>query len=188
MQRRVKGALFVDYVRMLRSRKDVDWSHHLTGGDMVLLREWIQPDDWYPMETFERMGNAVLSVVAADDLDMVRDFGRQTVEDLWSIDERLIAAGDPRESLMRFKVLRSTFFDFEALEITLLLHEKANLRISYGMADRAEEAAAHQTAGFFEELLRLAGATEVQASFVSKRWDGQAPTIVELRWQPPKAT
>lgn len=29
MERRVRGSLFADYVRMIRGRKDVDWSRHL---------------------------------------------------------------------------------------------------------------------------------------------------------------
>ena len=60
-ERRVKGTLFVDYVRMLRSRREMDWSKHLTAVDLGYLVQRIDPDGWYPMETFERMGLAILA-------------------------------------------------------------------------------------------------------------------------------
>src|SRR5688500_11434381 len=61
--RHVRGQLFVDYVRMLRAQKTVDWSQRLTAEDIWFLSTRIDPDAWYPMETFERMGNEILRTV-----------------------------------------------------------------------------------------------------------------------------
>jgi hypothetical protein len=52
-ERRVKGSLFVDCVRMLRSRADVDWSKHLQPVDLGYLVQRIDREAWYPMATFE---------------------------------------------------------------------------------------------------------------------------------------
>src|SRR6185436_14336279 len=54
--RQVRGVLLVDYVRMLRSQKSVDWSRHLEPQDLQYLETHIDPAGWYPMATFERMG------------------------------------------------------------------------------------------------------------------------------------
>ena len=64
--RQVRGVLFVDYVRMLRSKKSVDWSRHLPAQDLQYLQMLIDPDGWYPMATFERMGNAILTTVTRE--------------------------------------------------------------------------------------------------------------------------
>ena len=61
MTRRVRGSFFVEYVRMLRRRKDVDWSEVLTPEDLPCLEQRIEADAWYPMESFERLGLAILS-------------------------------------------------------------------------------------------------------------------------------
>src|SRR5688572_2266538 len=150
MSRKVKGTLFVDYVRMVRARKDVDWSRHFPPEDLPYLRDRIVPDAWYPMETFERLGLAILAVFADGELELVRQFGRASVDWLIGAHPELIAPGDPRESLMRFHVLRRSFFDFPALDVMSLTDGAARIRIGYQMGDVAEEAAALQTMGFFE--------------------------------------
>jgi hypothetical protein len=83
---------------------------------------------------------------------------------------------------MRFRVLRSTFFDYPALELASASDGEAVLRVSYGMSAPAEEAASWQTLGFFERLLQVAGASDVQAWFSAKSWAGAAITEVQLRW------
>lgn len=180
----VKGALFADYVRMMRGRPGVSWDAYLEPADLPYLAAWIDPNAWYPMASFERMGNAIFQEIAGGDLKLVRFWGRLSVGHLATLDEELIVAGDPRESLMRFRAYRKSFFDFDALELTMLLDEEARLRLSYGMGDAAEEAASYQTVGFFEGLLDLAGAGDVAVRFEAKSWEGEAHTMVSLRWRP----
>jgi hypothetical protein len=145
---RVKGTLFVDYVRMLRRRSDVDWSQWLESVDLGYLVQRIDPDAWYPMETFERMGLAILSAIAQGDLDTVRIFGRVSIDWLCQTYGNLVAPGDPRDTLMRFQVLRRGFFDYPALEIGSISDGEASIVVSYGMGPRAEEAASWQTLAF----------------------------------------
>ncbi len=64
--RRVRGVLFVDYVRMIRSNKQVDWGRYLSADDLRWLNARIDPDGWYPMESFERFGIAILHEVAKE--------------------------------------------------------------------------------------------------------------------------
>jgi hypothetical protein len=181
VDRRVKGTLFVDYVRMLRGRKDIDWAQHLMPADVSYLVRRIEPGDWYPMESFERMGLAILAEIAAGDVQTVRAFGRLSTDWLVQQHPTLIAPGDPRDSLMRFQVLRRGFFDYPALELTSVSDGEATLRVSYGMSPPAEEAASWQTLGFFERLLDVAGASEVEAWFSARSWAAE----VQLRWKDP---
>lgn len=181
--RNVKGVLFADYVRMIRSQKGVDWTRVLRAEDLRYLHTHIVPIDWYPMASFERLGNAILSHIAYGDLDGVRAWGRASVDQLRAAHPLLVAERDPVETLSRFRVLRSTFFDFEALTIPLLHGDEARIVISYHMGMPAEEAAAHQTIGFFERLLELSGASTVTSSFLERSWIGDRSTLVELQWR-----
>jgi hypothetical protein len=183
VNRNVKGVLFSDYVRMLRGHKGVDWSTRLTPEDLVLLRSKIEPNSWYPMESFERMGNAILAEIAHDHLDLVRIWGRLSIDALRAATPDLVAEKDPVETLMRFRVLRSTYFDFEALAIPTLSVGEASVVIRYHMGPTAEEAASYQTMGFFEQLLEVAGATNVYAGFKERSWMGDARTLLELSWE-----
>ncbi|MFL5320609.1 MAG: hypothetical protein ACJ790_13190, partial [Myxococcaceae bacterium] len=132
---------------------------------------------------FERMGLAILNVVAGGDLNLVREFGKMSVDWLVHQQPTLLAQNDPRESLMRFQVVRQSFFDYPALEVRRVSDGQASLSIAYQMGAVAEEAASLQTMGFFERLLELAGAGTVLAKFETKSWEGAKETILALRWR-----
>jgi hypothetical protein len=178
----VKGTLFVDYVRMLRAQKGTDWSRYLEPEDLAYLVQRILPDEWYPMETFERMGLVILAVLSPE-METIRAWGRAQVDWLCQIHADLVAPGDARDTLMRFRVLRESFFDYEALRVSELSDGEATLFIAYGMGNRAEEAASWQTLGFFERLIEVAGATHVEAWFASKSWASGAKTCIRIRWE-----
>jgi uncharacterized protein (TIGR02265 family) len=182
MSRQVRGTLFLDYIRMVKSRGDVDWRPHLEPEDLAYLEQRIDLGAWYPMATFERLGLAILEVVAAGDLEAVRAWGRRSLESLARTQDGLLVENDPRESLMRFQVYRRTFFDFEAAAVTVLHDTEVRLRIAYGMSDRSEEAASYQTMGFFERLVELAGGRAVAARFAERSWQGAKVTTLVLNW------
>jgi hypothetical protein len=184
----VRGSLFLDYVRMLRARRDVDWSRHLAAGDRAYLAQRIGLEAWYPMAAYERLGLAILDVIARGDLGAVREWGRQTVAPLATLHGGLLAAGDPRESLMRFQVLRRTLFDFEATSMVRVDDGEVQVRLAYGMSARAEEAACHQTMGFFDGLVALAGGEEVRARFAERSWQGDRTTGLVVSWRKPART
>jgi hypothetical protein len=184
MERRVKGSLFVDYVRMLRSRKDVDWSKYLEPVDIALLDQRIHPDGWYPMETFSRYGLAILDNIAGGDPFLARAWGRMSTDYMVTLHGRLLVLGDPRESLMRFLVLRSSFFDFEAITFPELSDDHACIQVNYGMSARAEQAACFQTLGFFGRLVELAGGQGVVDQMTKRAWEGDAITEFTIDWQP----
>ena len=185
MSRSVRGILFVDYVRMLRSQKAAGWQSHLQEEDLPFLQTTIDNDAWYPMPTFERMGNAILNVITRGELFPVRLWGRYSAQQLHKAFPTLLDPDDPAETLSRFRVLRQTFFDFDALEVPLLHDDEAQVIIRYHMGMPAEEAASHQTMGFFEGLLQLAGAQQISAEFREKTWIGDPRTRLELKWKLP---
>ena len=167
---------------MLRGHKTADWTKHLLPEDLSFLVQRIQPDHWYPMESFERMGLAILAEIAHGDLETVRSFGRISIDWLCQQEPQLLAKGDPRDTLMRFQVLRQSFFDYPALEISSVSDGEAAIRVGYGMGKVAEEAASWQTLGFFERLLDVAGAHDVKGWFSTRIWAGDTSTTMQLRW------
>jgi hypothetical protein len=167
---------------MIRSHKSVDWAQRLPREDLFYLRSKIEPDEWYPMETFERFGNAILAEVASGDIEAVRMWGRMSVDQLAMASPNLVAEHNPVETMMRFRVQRATYFDFEALEIPTLTLDHAHVVIHYFMGAFAEEAASFQTMGFFERLLERAGAKNIDAHFSERSWLGDQRTLLALSW------
>jgi hypothetical protein len=183
----VKGVLFADYVRMLRAHRGRTWHEFLEPEDIVFLHQEIDLDTWYPMETFERLGVAIFQAIAEGDLGLVRDWGRASVDRVVGTNEDVLVRGDPRESLMRFFVLRRSLFDYEALSMLQLCDSSASIGVEYGMQPLAEQAAAVQTMGFFEGLIELAEGKQVQGEFLETSWRGDRQTIIGLSWQPAAA-
>jgi len=172
---------------MIRSRKDVDWTALLQAEDLPFLEQRTEPNSWYPMEAFERMGNAILRVVGGGDLQTVKTWGRLSVEQLQALHPELVAEGNPAESLFRLQVLRSSFFDFDALKFRDIRDYSVQIEIDYGMGALAEEAATHQALGVFERILELSGATGVQGSILERSWAGDQHTLIEFTWTGPTA-
>ncbi len=183
--RNVRGMVFLDYVRMLKAHKGVEWDAFLSADDLPYLHQQIDTTAWYPMATFERMGNAILKFVAGDSMRPVQMWGRFSAAQLRSAHPMLLEPGDPCETLTRFRVMRETFFDFQALEVLMLHEGEAQIAIAYHMGMPAEEAASFQTMGFFEGLLELAGAKDIRAAFRAKSWQGAPRTLLDLRWDTP---
>jgi hypothetical protein len=104
----------------------------------------------------------ILAEVEHVTLDTVRLWGRFSARRFAGDHPELVAPNEPLESLMRLKVLLSTLFDFTAFDIPMLTEGYAELAITYHMGPRADEAACHQTLGFTEEVLSLAGARVVR--------------------------
>lgn len=181
----VRGALFSEYVRMIRRSKDVDWRAVLPIEDWIYLESRIDADGWYPMASFERLGVAILSKIDGASLDAVRLWGGFSAHDFARRNPELIARGDATETLMRLKVLRATLFDFPAFDLPLLENKRALVSVAYGMGRVAEEAACHQTMGFCEGVLSLAGARRVGASFTERAWAGDQQTLIALTWTDP---
>jgi hypothetical protein len=167
---------------MIRSRKDVDWSKVLAPEDLRYLNERIVAENWYPMATFERFGLAILERLGGVTDHTVRLWGRLSAAQFAAREPRLVAAGNPIESLMRLRVMRNSMFDFPAFDIPHLSVGHAEVTIMYYMSAPAEEAACHQTAGFCEEVVSMTGAASVDGKFERRSWQGDEVTSFVLRW------
>lgn len=197
--RLVRGALFVDYVRMVRRQRLLEHPR-LSPEDRELLVQRIEPMEWYPMAAFERLGLVILeslSVVlrSADALDPptlslltvspepIRFFGRHQIAQIVGQFPELVVPRSPRETLMRFRVLLSSFFAFPAIEVLSINDTSAELTVDYGMSPAAERAACWQTLGFCEALLAMAGARHHHCELVARPWEVSGKvTRLRLAW------
>ena len=170
---------------MIRSAKHVRWEERLPPQDLAWLSQRIDGTGWYPMETYERMGLAILDEIAHGDLEAAREWGRRTIDELRESDAELFAARDPRETFMRFQVLRQTLFNFAAAEVIAIRDGRAVVQLRYGMSMRAEEAACWQSMGFLERLMEASGAADVNVDFETCAWEGASATRIRVTWKDP---
>jgi hypothetical protein len=178
----IKGILFLDYVKMIRSRKNVDWSKYLDQKDLIFVNENIDINGWYPISAFENLGEAVFEEVGQGDVNKVRDWGKFTITELAKVHSDLINKEDPCESIFRFHVLREGFFDYSVIDILTILENRVKLEIDYEMKEKAEMSLTYQTLGFIERLLELSGSKNINHEFLQKIWEGAESTILRVTW------
>jgi hypothetical protein len=111
-------------------------------------------------------------------------WGRFQVELLRKPYPALVAKGDPRDTLMRFQILRKSFFDYDALDVLSVTDVDATVAIAYQMSAEAEEAATYQTLGFLEGLVEAAGGKSVQVRIGARAWEGAPRSRIEIHWRP----
>lgn len=183
MADRVKGSMFGEYVRMLRRVKNLDRSLYFKQEDMIYLDEKILASNWYPMDSYERFGLAILREIAHGNMETVRAWGKTSMNELLKVYRQLLKPDNPSRSLNTFGILRSGFFDFEAFSVEALGDKRTHLTIQIGVAPKAQEAIAYQMSGMAEQLAELAGAKKLQAEFLQKAWEGKPSSLIEYTWQ-----
>ncbi|OGP56134.1 MAG: hypothetical protein A2V67_05105 [Deltaproteobacteria bacterium RBG_13_61_14] len=182
MAKHVKGTLFLDYVRMIRKRKNVDWSKYLTPQDQKVLSQMVLPSEWYPLETFQHCGVAILHEIAQGDVEAVRAWGRASMDELMKVYKNLAQETDPHKATEKFQLLRRRFFDFEGLEVIPQAGNRIQVKVDMAFGGVADEAYAYQILGTLERLLLVSGAKNVQFQFLQKAWKGAPNTVIELSW------
>lgn len=182
MAKHVKGTLFLDYVRMIRKRKNVDWSKYLTPQDQKVLSQMVLPSEWYPLETFQHCGVAILHEIAQGDVEAVRAWGRSSMDELMKVYKNLAQETDPHKATEKFQLLRRRFFDFEGLEVIPQSGNRIQVKVDMAFGGVADEAYAYQILGTLERLLLVSGAKNVQFQFLQKAWKGAPNTVIELSW------
>lgn len=179
---KVRGVLFLDYVRMVKRQRATE-SARLADEDRGFFDSKIDPMQWYPMETFERLGLAILDCFVSNATEPIRMFGRFQINGMVAQFPELVVPKHPRDTLMRFRVLMTSFFNFSALDVLSLDDTSAEVTIRYGMCSAAERAAAWQTLGFFEGLLAMSGALHNHCEFVARSWETPGRiTRLRLNW------
>jgi len=163
-------------VKLLRSHKVAERAgQHLRLEDAHFLIGRLDPDGWYPMATFERLGLAILSEIVGLETDSIRLWGRAQLAGLLKFFPDLSHAGDARDAIMRLQTLMRSLFDFECVTVEEVDDESAFVSVAYGMAEAAELAATWQTVGFFEELITASGGQNVHGEL--------APGGFVVKWQ-----
>lgn len=180
--RRVRGILFLDYVKMLRRSGSSRLERVLRPEDLELLRGQVDVSAWYPMSSFERFGLAILDEIGSQ-LDAVRLWGRAQIPQILAFFPTLRAEGDPRDTIIRLGNLLLSLFDFQAVSVEDVDDETATIQIAYGMCARAEEAACFQTQGLFEALIEAAGGANASGHFEKRGWQSpEGRTLLSLAW------
>ncbi len=184
---KVKGSIFVEFVKAIRSDKTGVFDTYLTAEDREIMDQRIMPNLWYPYETFKHCLNAFFEIVAKKNLDTLKQWGRMYSEMVMpKIYASILKKDDPLSFIKRIAVFERNFFDFGRAEAVL---EGATQAV-YTVIDMDPQFAPFQylIAGWVEHTTELCGAKNLKCTVLTKSWEGAVNTSVRLTWTVEKSS
>jgi hypothetical protein len=177
----VKGSIFVEFVKTIRSNKTGVFDKYLTAADREIISQRILPNIWYPYETFKHCLTAVFEVLAKQDLEVVKEWGRAYGQAIMTtLYVTILKKGSPLSYVKRIGVLVRTFFDFGRVEIVLESETQAVYKI-YDF-DLQYAPIHYLLNGWIERTMEICGAKDLKCKTITKSWAGDANTSIRLSW------
>lgn len=183
-EKKVKGSLLVDYVRMIRANKDREWDKYLTEEDWKIINSRILPSAWYPLETFQRAGMATFHELAGGNLSAVRAWGKISMEQLLkNIYKSVIADNNPMKALERYILLRRQFFNFSEQEFEKVGEKHARVFLDYGPDREGGEPYAAQFEGGLEKIVEMTHGSTPKIESSRKEHKGFNGIVFDITWE-----
>jgi len=187
---KVKGTLLLEYVRLIKNNKDKNWQKYLTEEDIQIVFGSVMASAWYPIEIFERVGNAVFNEIAEGKLELSKLWGKFAVEDIVKRYYRsLVQPNDPMGSFERFRNFTKQWYQFDdpkfqPLEIVREAPNCAKITLRDDHPYDFFDAYAHQITGEFERIVELDGGKEVVAKITECDYKARQPwATIMVSWK-----
>jgi uncharacterized protein (TIGR02265 family) len=182
--KKIKGTMLIDQVRMIRKNRGLDWSPYLGPAEWAAISERILPTEWYPVELYEKCGWATFKVLARGDVEVVRQRGRYRGKELFETTYKsLTALQDPIRALERFVFAYGMLFNFATLRFERLTDHHARIHRDHDRQHHTNLPYCYQLLGTLEALIEASGGRNVRVGFVSTQWEGADATIFDASWE-----
>ncbi|MDD5223894.1 MAG: hypothetical protein PHE84_07875 [bacterium] len=185
MEEKVKGTIFVDFVKTIRSSKDERILSYLTEKDREVISGLIFPSGWYQLDTFLRCLTAVFEVLGDKKPENARMWGRVFGAKIFTgvyKDIKFTGDKDVPVALKGFALTSKTFFTGSGLEQVFAEGKKARFRVTRVTELPAITIFFHVLAGCLEVYIEMAGGQNPQVSFTEKVIDGKKEVVFETLW------
>lgn len=178
---KVKGSILIDFVKTIKADKSGVYDQYLTDADREVMSERILPSGWYPYRTFRNCFNATVNVLAGNDLEAVRQWGKLYGESIITgVYKSIIKEGKPMESLRKYGTYVRNVFDGGKMEIDTVSDQEAVVRISEFDPDFPP--LYYMIMGWIERSIELCGAANIKVELIAKSWEGAPETAIRFSW------
>ncbi|HUT54556.1 MAG TPA: hypothetical protein VM658_14295 [bacterium] len=182
--RRIKGSVVLDMVKVIRAFKDLPWDRYLKPEDFEIVKTMVIPTAWYPIETYQRMGLAVYKLVAKESEDVVRKFGQAAMKELLEGPYRpFLVKNDPFEAVAKFFELRKSLFTFSKMAIEKTGDKSLRARITeFGDFSDGLDVFTILLCAHLEELAKNNGCKGITLKPCHEKEKGQTNIVVDMAW------
>jgi hypothetical protein len=182
MDKNVKGSIFIEVVKRIKKDKSGVYKKYLTNEDWDVISQNLLPSSWYPYEPYKNCLKAIFKVVAKNDLEVAKEWGRTSCQAVMTgiYASVLKKKCDPLSFIKQYDTTYRNFYDFGQ---TVVIAEGKNGAL-YQLSDFDEQFALvyYAIQGWIERGLELCGAKNVSSEFVTKSWEGKPFTSIRFTW------
>ncbi len=183
-EKKVKGTMLIDMVRMIRGNKDRGWDQYLKPQDWQVINSTILSSTWYPLELYQRFGNACFQVLAGGKPDLARLRGKIRGKELFrDVYKNLAASPGPMEALKNFVNIYGRLFNFSTLSFEKAGDNHALVKHDYDPDDPGNVAYCYTLMGHLEVLAEMTGGQDVKIELTSKQWEHDPITTFDIKWK-----
>ncbi|MFP4445861.1 MAG: hypothetical protein ACLFPD_06400 [Desulfosudaceae bacterium] len=179
--RQVKGTLFINIAKNIKADKTGVFDKFLTDEDRQILSKLILQSAWYPYETYRNCLTAIAAVLAKNDPDILKDWGREqgqaTMETIYKL---ALKKDDAQEAMNSYDRVVKAQFNFGSITGTMVGDQE--MHITMEGFDKDFEAWYHIASGWMEKYLELVLKKPVKSRIIKKSWEGAPATVFQLTW------
>ena len=182
--KKVKGTMLLDFVRMIRQNKGKDWNKFLKPEDWEIVQSNILPSKWYPYQTYIRCALAAFELLAGGKLELARANGQMMAKALFEKTYKsVVEVKDPMKGLNQFVRFYGAFFNFSSLKIEKIDEKHVEIYHNYDAGAQANMPYCNQLMGMFDVLVEMNGGKNSKLALTAKQWEGASATVIDIIWE-----
>ncbi|RJQ69415.1 MAG: TIGR02265 family protein [Desulfobacteraceae bacterium] len=183
-EKKVKGSMLLEFVRMIRAHKNLDWNKFLQPEDWDIINSLVLPAKWYPLDFYRRCSMAAFVLLAKNNLEGARANGQVMAKHLFeSTYKSMIQNKEPMRGLNQFVLTYASFYNFSMLKLEKAGPKHAKVHHNHDGRDKSNVPYCHQLQGMFETLVQMNGGTNLKVVLSAKQWEGAPETIFDITWE-----
>lgn len=177
----VKGSMLIDFAKAIRADKTGAFDKFLTDQDRTVLSQRVLPANWYPFETYKNCFTAVSRVVAKDNPETLKEWGRQYgAATMTSIYKIILQKKDARSAMAAYQSVLKSQFNFGRMESKMVSDNEMLIGvIGFGDDFKVWYPVA---LGWMERTIQLIINKPVRSDIVDHTWEGAPAEVFRLRW------
>lgn len=181
----IKGALVIDWVKVIRSDKTGGLLSQFTPAEKELIQSKVYVTGWYSLELYEKLVKTVTKHIGVSGKpEELFGLGYKTVDlALKDIVKLFVREDSVVDTVNSYCGVERLFFDFGSITFAFQGRKKAVLKIDGFPADFVEFY--YISIGWYSRLFELGGAKNVTHKIIKKSWEGDPLTEVEYEWSAP---
>ena len=183
-ERKVKGTMLVNQVRMIRANKDMDWAQFLAPEELAMVSGQILDFAWYPLKLYKHCGWATFQLLGRGNVDLARARGKKRGQELFrSVYGNLVRGQDPLRAIDAFVKMYSLLFNFSTLRFEKAGVKEVRVYHDYDGDDPAGRPYCYQLMGHFDALVEMTGGRNCRIALDGEQWSGAPQTVFDITWE-----